>query len=53
MKTVEITLYRITELDPQYISQAEAQYYGSFLEPVTEIDQVWFTSNGLLYAIFN
>lgn len=53
MKTVETKLYRIYELDEKYVSQAEKEYYNSFLESVREIDQVWFTITGLLIPIFN
>lgn len=53
MKIVETKLYNINELEPQFIEQAEKEYYNSFLQSVMEIDEVWFTSGGNIYAIFN
>jgi len=53
MKTVTTTLYRYSELSPNYQQVAEVEYYASFLKRVMTIEEVWFTSSGLVYAVFN
>ncbi|HXP51669.1 MAG TPA: hypothetical protein VN922_17055 [Bacteroidia bacterium] len=53
MKTVQTTLYRFDELKPEYHTQAKVEYELSFLSRTMPISEIWFTSTGLIYPIFN
>lgn len=52
MKEVTTKLYRFDELDAEWANQALEEFDKSFL-PQTSIWEVWFTSTGLIYPIFN
>ncbi len=53
MKIVQTKLYRFDELVGDWKTTAKHEYENSFLSGVMPIEQVWFTSTGLIYPIFN
>lgn len=53
MRTVETTLYQFHELSPDNALIAVKEYKKSFYSQVIPIEEVWFTSSGFIYPIFN
>lgn len=53
MKTVETKLYRYSELVGDWKANGKREYDNSFLCQVIPIEDIWFTSTGLIYPIFN
>ena len=52
MKIVQTKLYRFDELGPEFAEQAIKEWNNSFLNMLSVYD-IWFTSTGLIYPIFN
>lgn len=53
MKTVKINLYQFHELRPDNAIIAVKEYKKSYYSQVIPIEDVWFTSIGFIYPVFN